>query len=204
MNIPPSFQDFNYKDDAQLKEELLKKNEKAILYVFWGDYNPLTKKGGFRSLLCKNAKLTGHREDSVNDLIQSFYIYLYEADCHRLKKYDSSIPFAVWLSVVSYRFFKNFEKTYHKKIELVGDYTISYKEYSESTTDTLSDLEKIFDKLKPPKNEIMKAFIIYGYTPAEIAKKHNKSIDWVYLTKSRVMKELMGQLKNLLDYTNNR
>ena len=100
---------YNYKDDAQLKEALIKKDANAIQYVFFGDFNVNKNNGGFRLLLNKNAKLTGHREDTIADLIHDLYIHLYENDCERLKKYDSSMPFVVWLSVVSYRYFKNIE-----------------------------------------------------------------------------------------------
>ena len=82
----------------------------------------------------------------------------------------------------------------------MGDDTILNRVANEPSTEIISDIEKIFDKLPPPKNEMMKDLIIYKDSPAEVSARYNRTIEWVYLMKSRALKELRAQLIDLLFY----
>ena len=93
-----SFAKYRYTTDKQFVADLLAGNGKALECLLYDRY---------RRLLRFNA-LKAAPNVPVDDLIQELYLYLSSNDWERLKKYDSSLPFDRWLSVVSYRFFKDF------------------------------------------------------------------------------------------------
>ena len=89
---------YHYTDDRHLVADIIANDERAVEFLFYGRY---------RALLRFNA-MKAAPNVSVDDLVQELYIHISANQWERLKKYDSKLPFDRWLSVVSYRFFKDF------------------------------------------------------------------------------------------------
>ena len=92
------FAKYRYISDQQFVTDLLANNEKALECLLYDR---------FRRLLRFNA-MKAAPNVPVDDLVQELYLYLSADDWARLRRYDSSLPFDRWLSVVSYRFFKDY------------------------------------------------------------------------------------------------
>ncbi|MBQ2539666.1 MAG: sigma-70 family RNA polymerase sigma factor [Bacteroidales bacterium] len=92
------FAKYRYISDQQFVADLLADDEKALECLLYDR---------FRRLLRFNA-MKAAPNVPLDDLVQEFYLYLQADGWARLRRYDPSLPFDRWLSVVSYRFFKDF------------------------------------------------------------------------------------------------
>ena len=139
----------------------------------------------------------------VDDLIQELYLYLSVNKWVRLKKYDPTLPFNSWLSVVSYRFFKDYS---HRMIDSHRQIPITHIEDQQllntGTTQMnqiMMDIKKGFDELEPPRDrEILTALILRDEEPQEVANRFNVTVDNLYNIKRRALAKLIQ--KHLKDY----
>jgi RNA polymerase sigma factor (sigma-70 family) len=180
---------FVYRDDNQMKEELLKGNEGAIRYVFYEHYNALLK--------TNVAKTSWQKEVEYDDLVQELYIYLSADNWQKVRSYNPSQPFANWFSVVSYRFFKDFcrsliDSSEKMPISDMNDNDLNISQRSEAENSLIFDLQLLLPGFEPPRDrEVLKAYLLEGAEPDEIASRLGVTVDNYYNIKSRAIARLV-------------
>lgn len=188
-----SFAKYRYTSDKQFVADLLAGNGKALECLLYDR---------FRRLLRFNA-LKAAPNVPVDDLIQELYLYLSTNDWERLKKYDSSLPFDRWFSVVAYRFFKDFS---HSMIDSRRQIPITHIDDQQLLNDGTSQMNHIMmdikngvEELEPPRDrEILTALILHDEEPQQVAKRFGVTVDNLYNIKRRALAKLIQ--KHLKDY----
>lgn len=212
-----SFAKYRYTSDKQFVTDLLAGNGKALECLLYDRY---------RSLLRFNA-LKAAPNVPVDDLVQELYLYISADNWARLKKYDPELPFDRWLSVVSYRFFKDFSlrmidsrrqipiTNIERSMKLRGEgvYSLSRSKRTSDEiedqqllnagttqmTHMMMDIKKGFDELEPPRDrEILTALILRDEEPQVVADRFNVTVDNLYNIKRRALAKLIQ--KHLKDY----
>lgn len=178
--------------DAELVSAVISGDKNAIVYMFYTKFSATFQYHIY--------KLFDYKIE-VADLIDEFFLYLYEDEWKRLKVYDSAkSSLSTWISTVSYRFFRDYKRS---KIDLNGLITISNKwetyrtdwveEYDKSI---LVDIESAIQKLKSDRERKIAEMIFIKDCELEIvAADFQISIDYVYTIKNRVSKQLKVSLE---------
>lgn len=178
--------------DAELVSAVISGDKDAIVYMFYTKFSATFQYHIY--------KLFDYKIE-VTDLIDEFFLYLYEDEWKRLKGYDSAkSSLSTWISTVSYRFFRDYKRS---KIDLNGLITISNKwetyrtdwveEYDKSI---LVDIESAIQKLKSDRERKIAEMIFIKDCELEIvAADFQISIDYVYTIKNRVSKQLKVSLE---------
>ena len=178
--------------DAELVSAVISGDKDAIVYMFYTKFSATFQYHFY--------KLFDYKIE-VADLIDEFFLYLYEDEWKRLKVYDSvKSSLSTWISTVSYRFFRDYKRS---KIDLNGLITISNKwetyrtdwveEYDKSI---LVDIESAIQKLKSDRERKIAEMIFIKDCELEIvAAEFQISIDYVYTIKNRVSKQLKVSLE---------
>ena len=187
------FAKYRYSNDRQFVADLLANDGKALECLLYDRY---------RSLLRFNA-MKAAPNVPVDDLIQELYLYLSADNWARLKKYDPELPFDRWLSVVSYRFFKDFSLRMIDSRCQIPITNIEDQQLLNAGTTQMNqimlDIKKGFDELEPPRDrEILTALILHDEEPQEVANRFNVTVDNLYNIKRRTLARLI--LKHLKDY----
>lgn len=211
------FAKYRYSTDRQFVADLLANDGKALECLLYDRY---------RSLLRFNA-MRAAPNVPVDDLVQELYLYLSADSWARLKKYDSDLPFERWLSVVSYRFFKDFSlrmidsrrqipiTNIERSMKLRGEgvYSLSRSKRTSDEiedqklldagttqmTQMMIDIKNGLDELEPPRDrEILSALLIHDEEPQEVAERFNVTVDNLYNIKRRALARLIQ--KHLMDY----
>lgn len=177
--------------DRKLVAALLKGDEDAIVYFFYEKFSPTFQYHIYN--------LFPYKVD-VQELVNEFFLYLFENDWKRLRTYKpSESALSTWVSVVSYRFFKNFKV---RKIEMNGLVTISDKWESfrgewmqEKDEEIRMDLQGAIERLGSERDRLAaRRIFIEDKAPEDIAVEFECSVDYVYTLKHR----LAGQLRRFL------
>jgi RNA polymerase sigma factor (sigma-70 family) len=188
-----SFAKYRYSTDRQFVADLLANDGKALECLLYDRY---------RSLLRFNA-LKAAPDVPVDDLVQELYLYLSADNWARLKKYDPVLPFDRWLSVVSYRFFKDFS---HRMIDSRRQIPIT-NIYDQQLLDAgttqmnhiMMDIRQGLTELEPPRDrEILTALLLRDEEPQAVADRFNVTVDNLYNIKRRALAKLIQ--KHLKDY----
>ena len=178
--------------DAELVSAVISGDKDAIVYMFYTKFSATFQYHIY--------KLFDYKIE-VADLIDEFFLYMYEDEWKRLKVYDSvKSSLSTWISTVSYRFFRDYKRS---KIDLNGLITISNKwetyrtdwveEYDKSI---LVDIESAIQKLKSDRERKIAEMIFIKDCELEIvAADFQISIDYVYTIKNRVSKQLKVSLE---------
>lgn len=178
--------------DAELVSAVISGDKDAIVYMFYTKFSATFQYHIY--------KLFDYKIE-VADLIDEFFLYLYEDEWKRLKVYDSAkSSLSTWISTVSYRFFRDYKRS---KIDLNSLITISNKwetyrtdwveEYDKSI---LVDIESAIQKLKSDRDRKIAEMIFIKDCELEIvAADFQISIDYVYTIKNRVSKQLKVSLE---------
>lgn len=178
--------------DAELVSAVISGDKDAIVYMLYTKFSATFQYHIY--------KLFDYKIE-VADLIDEFFLYLYEDEWKRLKVYDSAkSSLSTWISTVSYRFFRDYKRS---KIDLNGLITISNKwetyrtdwveEYDKSI---LVDIESAIQKLKSDRDRKIAEMIFIKDCELEIvAADFQISIDYVYTIKNRVSKQLKVSLE---------
>jgi len=188
---------FKYIDDGQMVSSLISNDEGAIHFVFYDHY---------RSLLRFNA-MKAAPQLLVEDLVQELYLYLSADNWARLRRYDSSLPFERWFSVVSYRFFKDFshrmiDSRYQIPITNLEDQTLLERGTTQMNH-ILMDIKQGISKLQPQRDrEILTALLLRDEEPHDVANQFGVTVDNLYNIKRRAIARLIQ--KHLKDYANGR
>ena len=178
--------------DAELVSAVISGDKDAIVYMLYTKFSATFQYHIY--------KLFDYKIE-VADLIDEFFLYLYEDEWKRLKVYDAAkSSLSTWISTVSYRFFRDYKRS---KIDLNGLITISNKwetyrtdwveEYDKSI---LVDIESAIQKLKSDRDRKIAEMIFIKDCELEIvAADFQISIDYVYTIKNRVSKQLKVSLE---------
>lgn len=179
-------------NDEQLVAAVISGDKEAIVYMFYSKFSATFQYHIYN--------LFEHKVE-IADLVDEFFLYLYEDNWKRLKVYDASkSALSTWISTVSYRFFRDYKRS---KIDFNGLITISDKwetykidwveEYDRLI---LVDIQGAIKKLKTPREQdIAEKIFIKDYEFEAISEEYNISIDYVYTIKNRVAKQLKTNLE---------
>lgn len=184
---------YHPESDRQLVDDLLSNEERAVRYVFYDRY---------RSLLRFNA-MRAASNVPVDDLIQELYLHLSANNWERLRKYGPELPFDRWLSVVSYRFFKDFSHSMIDSRRQIPITNIEDQQLLDAGTTQMNhimiDIRQGFDELEPPRDrEILTALILHDEEPQQVADRFGVTVDNLYNIKRRALAKLIK--KHLKDY----
>ncbi len=188
-----SFAKYRYTTDQQFVADLIANDGKALECLLYDRY---------RRLLRFNA-LKAAPNVPVDDLVQELYLYLSADGWARLKKYDPELPFDRWLSVVSYRFFKDFSLRMIDSRRQIPITNIEDQQLLNAGTSQMNHIMMdIMDGLKmlePERDrEILTALIIDDEEPQDVAKRYGVTVDNLYNIKRRALAKLIQ--KHLKDY----
>lgn len=177
--------------DSDLVEAVCGNNQKAIVYMFYRKYLPTFQYHVY--------KLFPYKED-VRDLIDEFFLYLYEDDWRRLRTFDpGKASLTTWISVISFRFFKNYK---HSKIDSNGLISISDKwetfvgDWIQSCDAGLMlDINEAIDSISNERDrEIARLLFLEDKEFQVIADNFDMSVDYVYTVKNRLVRQLKKKL----------
>ena len=179
--------------DKELVDAVCSNDQRAIVHMFYKKY--------ISTFQYHVYKLFPYKED-VRDLVDEFFLYLYENDWRRLKTFDSSkASLATWMSVTSFRFFKNYK---HSKIDSNGLISISDKwetfvgDWVQSNdTGLMMDINQAIDSITNDRDrEIARLLFIEDKEFQVIADRFELSVDYVYTVKNRLVKQLKTKLNS--------
>ena len=184
---------YRYLSDRQFVADLLANNGKALECLLYDR---------FRRLLRFNA-MKAAPNVPVDDLVQELYLYLSSDNWARLRRYDPDLPFDRWLSVVSYRFFKDFSLRMIDSRLQIPITTIEDQQLLNAGTSQMNhimmDIQQGLDKLEPPRDrEILTALLLHDEEPQAVADRFNVTVDNLYNIKRRALARLIQ--KHLKDY----
>lgn len=177
--------------DRELVDAVCLNDQRAIVHMFYKKFISIFQYHIY--------KLFPNKED-VRDLIDEFFLYLYEDDWRRLRTFDGSkASLATWMSVTSFRFFKNYK---HSKIESNGLISISDKwetfvgDWVQSNdTGLLMDINYAIESITNDRDrEIARLLFIEDKEFQVIADRFGLSVDYVYTVKNRLVRQLKTRL----------
>ena len=137
----------------------------------------------------------------VEELVNEFYLYLYQNNWHRLRTFNGSSKLTTWISVISFRFFKNFKIS---KIDSGGHITINDKWESfvgdwvqESDAGISMDITSALAEITSERDRtIARELIVEDKDPKTVAERFGLGVDYVYTIKNRVIKRIKERLKS--------
>lgn len=182
---------FVYTDDADMVAKLMSGHNGALHYVFYEHYESLLRYNA--------AKAAGRKDVELDDLVQELYLYLSADDWARLRRYDPKQPFVAWFSVVSYRFFKDFSRSMidsaaQMPISEIDDHSPLLATGGGIST-LIMDIKNILKNFRPPRDrDILEAVLLRDEDPADIASRHNITVDNLYNIKRRALERFRKML----------
>lgn len=181
--------------DAELVNAVCGNDHQAIVHLFYKKCLPTFQYHIY--------KLFPYKED-VRDLVDEFFLYLFEDDWRRLRTFDGTrASLATWMSVTSFRFFKAYK---HSKIDSNGIISISDKWETfvgdwvqSSDAGLMMDLNEAIDSIKNERDrEIASLLFMEDKEFQVVADRFGLSIDYVYTVKNRLVKQLKSKLSSYL------
>ena len=178
--------------DERLVKAVLSGDQDAIVYMFYTKFSSTFQYHIY--------KLFDYKVE-VSDLVDEFFLFMYEDNWRRLRSFDSSLSsLSTWISTVSYRFFRDYKRS---KIDLNGAITISDKwetfrgDWVQSIdAGIMIDIETAIDAIKSDRDrEIAKQLFIEDREYEAIAEEFDMTCDYVYTVKNRIIKQLKTTLK---------
>lgn len=178
--------------DERLVKAVLSGDQDAIVYMFYTKFSATFQYHIY--------KLFDYKVE-VSDLVDEFFLFIYEDNWRRLRSFDSSLSsLSTWISTVSYRFFRDYKRS---KIDLNGAITISDKwekirgDWVQSIdAGIMLDIETAIGAIKSERDkEIAKQLFIEDREYEAIAEEFGLTCDYVYTVKNRIIKQLKTTLK---------
>ncbi len=178
--------------DERLVKAVLSGDQDAIVYMFYTKFSATFQYHIY--------KLFDYKVE-VSDLVDEFFLFMYEDNWRRLRSFDSSLSsLSTWISTVSYRFFRDYKRS---KIDLNSAITISDKwetfrgDWVQSIdAGIMMDIETAIDAIKSERDkEIAKQLFIEDREYEAIAEEFGLTCDYVYTVKNRIIKQLKTTLK---------
>jgi len=178
--------------DTELIESVYDGNEEAVVYLFYKKYSSTFQYHIYN--------IFPYKVD-VTELVDEFFLYLYQDNWRRLRTYDpSKAALSTWISMVSYRFFKNYKLS---KIDFNGVVTISDKWETfrgdwvqSSEAGAMMDIREAISEIKSERDRGVAQMLFIEDRPyEEVAARYEMSVDYVYTVKNRLIKQLKKKLE---------
>lgn len=183
---------FKHWDDKQLLDYVLDNNQDVIVYFFYTKYLPTFE---------FNIKKNFYYKVEIKELIDEFYLYLSENNWKRLRSYNFSSSLNTWISVVSYRFFKNYKLTKIDSYGLInfseqwGEHSASWVQHIDN--EILIDVKNAISNIKNSRDQqVASLLFLEDEEINSVAEKFNISIDYAYTVKNRIVKFLRLKLNS--------
>ena len=131
-----------------------------------------------------------------DELVNELYLELNAGNWKRLDSFlgINDCHLKTWLSVVSWHFFVKKKMVLMEKDseeELINSCRNTYN--TELNLEVDIDVKRVMSLMKNKRYaDILRLMIIEGYTPEEVARKWNKTIDNIYNIKHRAIKEFLS------------
>ena len=195
IRLFPKRQAFSSWSDEKLIRAVYSGDQDAIVYMFYTKFSSTFQYHIY--------KLFDYKVD-VADLVDEFFLFMYEDDWKRLRSFDSSkSSLSTWISTVSYRFFRDYKRS---KIDLNGLITISDKwetfrgDWVQSIdAGIMLDIDTAIDEIKNERDrEIAKQIFVDDREYEAIADEFGLTCDYVYTIKNRIIKQLRITLKEYI------
>lgn len=179
--------------DKELVASVCANDQRAIVHMFYKKFMAMFQYHVY--------KLFPYKED-VRDLVDEFFLYLYEDDWRRLRTFDDSkASLSTWMSVTSFRFFKNYK---HSKIDSNGLISISDKWETfvgdwvqSSDAGLMMDINESIESIASDRDrEIARLLFIEDKEFQVIADRFELSVDYVYTVKNRLVRQLQKKLNS--------
>ena len=179
--------------DKELVTAVCANDQRAIVHMFYKKYMSTFQYHVY--------KLFPYKED-VRDLVDEFFLYLYEDDWRRLKTFDGSkASLSTWMSVTSFRFFKNYK---HSKIDSNGLISISDKWETfvgdwvqSSDAGLMMDINASIESITNDRDrEIARLLFKEDKEFQVVAERFGLSVDYVYTVKNRLVRQLQTKLNS--------
>ena len=178
--------------DDRMVSELIKGNQDAIVWFFYTKYSATFQYHIF--------KLFNYKVD-INDLIDEFFLYLYDNDWKRLRSFDSAqASLNTWISTVSYRFFRD----YKQSVIDSGSVNTTNDMWDPTCSDwiqgcdagLLMDVNYAICQIKNERDrKIASRIFIEDKEYDSVAQEFGLTVDYVYTVKNRLIKQLRTTLK---------
>lgn len=182
---------FSTWSDEKLVSSVLAGDQKVIVYFFYSRFASTFQYHIF--------KLLGYSVD-VDELVDEFFLYLFEDDWRRLRSYDGSISsLNTWISTVSYRFFRDYKRS---KIDLNGVITIN-EQWETMRKDWIQrcdsgmkmDIQSAIESIKNHRDRLIAGRLLLEDREYDaVAKEFGLTVDYVYTVKNRILKQLKKRL----------
>lgn len=178
--------------DDRLLSELYRGNQEAIVYFFYTKYSA-TFQYHIYSLFESRA--------DVQELVDEFFLYLFEDDWRRLRTFDASkSSLNTWISTVSFRFFKDFKQ---RQIDMNGVITINdtWETFQgdwcqNNDQGIMVDVTAAIASVRNERDrEIARRLFIDDADYDTIATEFGLNVDYVYTVKNRLVKQLKQKLQ---------
>lgn len=179
--------------DKELVTSVCANDQRAIVHMFYKKFMAMFQYHVY--------KLFPYKED-VRDLVDEFFLYLYEDDWRRLRTFDDSkASLATWMSVTSFRFFKNYK---HSMIDSNGLISISDKWETfvgdwvqSSDAGLMMDIDQAIDSISNERDrEIARLLFMDDKEFQVVADRFDLSVDYVYTVKNRLLRQLKTRLNS--------
>lgn len=188
----PWKKDVSRMTDAELLEQVYDGNEDAVVFLFYKKYSSTFQYHIYN--------IFPYKVD-VAELVDEFFLYLYQDDWRRLRTFDpSKAALSTWISMVSYRFFLNFKRT---KIDFNGVIAISDKWETfrgdwvqSSEAGAMMDVRAAISEIGSDRDKGVAQMLFIEDRPyEEVAERYGMSVDYVYTVKNRLVKQLKKKLE---------
>lgn len=188
-----SRKDFASWSDDRMVSELISGNQDAIVWFFYTKYSATFQYHIF--------KLFNYKVD-INDLVDEFFLYLYENDWKRLRSFDSTqASLNTWISTVSYRFFRDYKQSV---IDSDGDsptndmWDSTYSDWvSSCDAGIMMDVNNAINQIKNERDkQIASRLFLEDKEYESVAQEFGLTVDYVYTVKNRLIKQLRTTLKD--------
>lgn len=182
---------FRKLSDAELVETVCGNNPDAIVFFFYEKYLPVFQ---YHIL-----KLFPSGAD-VRGLVDEFFIYLFEDGWRRLRTFQADkASLATWVSVISFRFFKNYK---YNRLDSKGLISVSdqWEAYagewvSSSEAAVRMDIDAAIEDIANSRDrEIARMIFKKDEEFKTVADRFGLSVDYIYTVKNRLIRQLRSRL----------
>ena len=184
--------DFVSWSDDRMVSELIKGNQDAIVWFFYTKYSATFQYHIF--------KLFNYKVD-INDLVDEFFLYLYDNDWKRLRSFDSSqASLNTWISTVSYRFFRDYKQSMIDSdgVSTTNDmWDSTFSDWTQSCdAGIMMDVNSAIGQIKSERDrQIAIRLFVEDKEYESVAQEFGLTVDYVYTVKNRLIKQLRNSLK---------
>lgn len=184
--------DYSTWSDNRLISEVIGGNQDAIVYFFYSKYSATFQYHIY--------KLFNYKVD-INDLVDEFFLYLYEDDWKRLRSFDSTMAsLNTWISTVSYRFFRDYKqsKIDSGSVDTTNDmWEATCSDWVQSCdVGLMMDINGAISRIKNDRDKRIAVMLFIEDREYEaVAREFDLSVDYVYTVKNRLIKQLRTSLK---------